>query len=187
MVNPKMVIYDVIMVAYVLIGISIFVPPLLLSFNHYDPNFLGISNSILDFFHKFCHQMASRSIFINDIKMPVCARCASIYVATALGLIYFRLKGFGVKEFKLDWMLMGLLFVPTGLDGVTQMFGWRESTNLLRLIAGFPYGIGFAYIIAWGLPFVYAILGLLHGAITLNRARIMDVLKRMKAMLWPPI
>jgi uncharacterized membrane protein len=187
MVNPKMVIYDVIMVAYVLIGISIFVPPLLLSINNYDPNFLGISNSILDFFHKFCHQLASRSIFFGDIKMPVCARCASIYVATALGLIYFRFKGFGVKEFKLDWVLLGLLFVPTGLDGVSQMLGMRESTNLLRLVAGFPYGIGWAYMIAWGLPFVYATLSLLLGAVTLSKKRVMDDLKRMKAMLWPPI
>ncbi len=36
----------------------------------------------------------------------------------------------------------GLLLVPGGVDGTTQMFGDRESTNTLRAITGFLLGGG---------------------------------------------
>lgn len=48
-----------------------------------------------------------------------------------------------------------VLMVPAAIDGVTQYFGPRESTNTLRLITGFVGGIGLIIflkiIISWGL------------------------------------
>ena len=35
-----------------------------------------------------------------------------------------------------------LCLLPGGIDGTTQMFGNRESTNRLRAITGFLLGIG---------------------------------------------
>lgn len=35
-----------------------------------------------------------------------------------------------------------LLLVPTAIDGTTQMFGDRESTNRLRVLTGAPLGAG---------------------------------------------
>ena len=35
-----------------------------------------------------------------------------------------------------------ILMVPAAIDGVTQYFGSRESTNNLRFITGFVGGIG---------------------------------------------
>ena len=35
-----------------------------------------------------------------------------------------------------------ILMVPVAIDGVTQYFGPRESTNNLRFITGFIGGIG---------------------------------------------
>ena len=38
---------------------------------------------------------------------------------------------------------LGLIFLlPGGVDGLSQMFGTRESTNILRAITGFLLGIG---------------------------------------------
>lgn len=34
------------------------------------------------------------------------------------------------------------LLVPGGIDGTTQMFGGRESTNSLRALTGFLLGVG---------------------------------------------
>jgi uncharacterized membrane protein len=45
-----------------------------------------------------------------------------------------------------------ILMVPAAIDGVTQYFGPRESTNTLRFATGFIGGIGlimFLKIIIW--------------------------------------
>lgn len=183
--NGKMLIYDIVTLIYILIAIAIFVPWALLSASRWDPTFLLISDGIYRFFSLFCHQLPYRSFFYDDIQMPVCARCVSIYIATALGLVFFRLKGFGTKEFRMNWLLIILLFAPTALDGFTQLFGWRESTNLLRVVTGFPYGLGYAYAIAWALPFLYALFELMGYALKRDEANTDDAIKRLKHMAWP--
>jgi uncharacterized membrane protein len=35
-----------------------------------------------------------------------------------------------------------ILMIPVAIDGVTQYFGPRESTNTIRFITGFAGGIG---------------------------------------------
>ncbi|MCD1294461.1 hypothetical protein CUJ83_05535 [Methanocella sp. CWC-04] len=186
MIDLKMLIYDIILASYIIISVLIFVPPVLLSITSSDPGYLSLSDSIHTFFSPLCHQLPWRSIFLNDIKMPVCARCTSIYIATALGLLFFRLKGFGTKEFKMNWILFGLLFVPTGIDGVTQLFGLRESTNELRIIAGFPYGLGYALLMVWALPFIWALLELIWDIVSRKDDKTVNgVVKRLKDMVWP--
>ena len=150
----KKVIFDLIIIAYIIIAISIFVPWVLLSVGPGNQLFLDISDSIGWFYSHLCHQLPFRSFYYDGIQQPVCARDVSIYIATTLGLIFFRLKGFGEKEFKINYVLTVLLFLPTAIDGFTQLFGLRESTNELRLITGFPFGLGYAYLIVWALPFV---------------------------------
>lgn len=181
----KKAIYDAVVVIYILIAISIFVPWILLSIDRNSQLFLGISDFIGWFYSHLCHQLPFRSLYFNDIQMPVCARDLSIYVATALGLAYFRLKGLGDKEFKISYVLVVLLFLPTAIDGLTQLFGWRESTNLLRLITGFPYGVGYAYLIAWALPFVFALAALIGAALTHKDKEIDALAGRIKNMIWP--
>jgi uncharacterized membrane protein len=181
----KKAIFDVIIVAYILIAISIFVPWVLLSVGPDNQLCLDISNFIGWFYSHLCHQLPFRSLFYNGIQMPVCARDVSIYIATALGLVFFRLKGFGDKEFKINYVATVLLFLPTAIDGFTQLFGWRESTNELRLITGFPYGIGYAYLIAWGLPFVFALAMLIGAALTHKDAEADALVVRIKKMVWP--
>lgn len=185
MVNIKMLAFDAIVIAYTAIALAEFVPWVLLSLTGYAPLALGISDTIFRFFSIFCHQLPWRSLFYDDIQMPVCARCASIYAATALGLIFLRLKGFGEKEFKMNWLLFVLLLAPTGIDGLTQLFGWRESTNALRLVTGVPYGLAYAYVLAWAVPFVYALLELIYVALKRDGQRTDAVLARVKDMAWP--
>ncbi len=86
----------------------------------------------------------------------------------------------------MSWLLFALLFIPTALDGFTQLFGWRESTNLLRLATGFPYGLGYAYGIAWALPFIYALLELIGVCLKRDSKAVDAVIKRLMAMVWPP-
>jgi uncharacterized membrane protein len=186
MANLKMLIYDIIMALYVIIAIMAFIPPLLFKIDPLNVQYIYLCDYIHVFFSNFCHQLPWRSIFIEGIKMPVCARCVAIYVATGLGLIFFRIKGFGTKEFKMNWILFAILFLPTGIDGVTQMIGLRESTNDLRLLSGFSYGLGYALAIAWALPLVYALLELIKGILLKkDNDTINGIVKRIKGMFWP--
>ncbi len=78
-----------------------------------------------------------------------------------------------------------LLFLPTAIDGFTQLFGWRESTNELRLITGFPFGIGYAYLIVWALPFVFALAMLIRAALAHKDEETDALVVRIKKMAWP--
>ena len=78
-----------------------------------------------------CHQHASRSFFLHDNQMPVCARCTSIFLfigLTAFFLMFFRVR--------ISFLLIVLLIVPMGLDGTIQLVSSYESTNIIRFITG---------------------------------------------------
>ncbi|MBU2565458.1 MAG: DUF2085 domain-containing protein [Candidatus Thermoplasmatota archaeon] len=84
----------------------------------------------------FCHQKASRSFFLNGNQMPYCSRCTGIFLGLMIGAC---IAVFKFVDFKWQWIVIGLL--PIGMDGIGQMFGFWESTNMLRLITGGLAGI----------------------------------------------
>jgi uncharacterized membrane protein len=86
-----------------------------------------------------CHQQASRSLFFNGNQMPYCSRCTAIWLGIAVGLGFIM-----VFTFELTGVFLGALFVsliPIGIDGVGQLLGFWESTNVIRLLTGLPAGI----------------------------------------------
>ena len=92
-----------------------------------------------------CHQRASRTMFINGNEMPYCSRCLGIFIGLAAGAIFSL---FYILDLKV-WYILGAL-APMGVDGVGQLFGLWESTNIVRLVtgglAGFITGIALGYI-----------------------------------------
>ncbi len=96
-----------------------------------------------------CHQQPERSFFLFDHKMAICARCTAIYTSFwGLGLLYgiWKATPWGrhhrPKPLPIRWL--AVLSMPMFLDGVTQLVGLRESTNLLRTITGALVGVGMA-------------------------------------------
>ena len=81
-----------------------------------------------------CHRLPERSFFIKGHQFPVCARCTGFYISLAI-------------------LVLGGIFLcmPFIVDGFTQYWGFRQSTNLLRLITGLLGTIGivlaFGYIV----------------------------------------
>ena len=73
-------------------------------------------------------------------KSPVCARCTGFYAGLIVYLIFNCLYShpYNLSMFFISMILM----IPVAVDGVTQYFGSRESTNNLRFITGFIGGIG---------------------------------------------
>lgn len=87
-----------------------------------------------------CHRKPERSFFYKGHQFPVCARCTGFYTGLAVYLIASR---FYSHSYDLNMLLISMiLMVPVAIDGLTQYFGPRESTNSIRFITGFIGGVG---------------------------------------------
>jgi uncharacterized membrane protein len=103
-------------------------------------------------FRLLCHGLAERSFELGGAVMPICARCTAIWSGLLFGsltVLPFLRRGWRIR---LDILL--LLVSPLLIDGLTQAFGWRESTNMLRALTGFVAGSSLAW---WALPEVQRI------------------------------
>ncbi len=87
-----------------------------------------------------CHKIPERSFFIKGHQFPVCARCTGFYTGLFAYLIahIFLKHPYDIKMLVISMILM----IPVAIDGMTQYFGPRESTNSLRFITGFIGGVG---------------------------------------------
>lgn len=90
-----------------------------------------------------CHQIASRSYFLNGNQMPFCARDLGLFLGLAVG--------FGVLTFyrhKVYPFIALAGFIPLGIDGGVQLLTDYESTNVLRLTTGIIAGIAASLLLA---------------------------------------
>jgi len=96
-------------------------------------------NGIYSIGDRLCHQKADRSFFINGNQMPFCARCTAIWLGITIGvfiMIFIKI------ELTIKFLLIFLLsLIPLGIDGVCQLFGFWESSNLIRFLTGLFTGI----------------------------------------------
>lgn len=83
-----------------------------------------------------CHRIPSRSFFWNGKQFPVCARCTGIHLG------YLSLFLFLFQLIYIKWWLSIILILPTLIDGLTQAYFNRESTNSIRFLSGFLAGLG---------------------------------------------
>ena len=90
----------------------------------------------------FCHRKPERSFFYRGKQFPVCARCTGFHI----GYLTFPFFMFNVFTLNIWWTIA--LILPTYIDGITQAFLNRESTNLLRVTTGVMAGIGAMSLIA---------------------------------------
>lgn len=117
-----------------------------------------------------CHQISSRTFYLNGNQMPVCSRDVSIFFFITLGLLggmlakrrYYisaGLLGVFPRRFRdyvnrtIGAMWFAVLFVflfvlPVGLDGGIQLLTDYESTNLVRFLTGIPAGFIAGFLIA---------------------------------------
>jgi len=157
--------YKVYMLVMALFTLPIFITPFLAAGGN------SSADGIYWFYGLTCHQQASRSICyfpdsgisdcsdvpahyrayavekegITGYPFPVCARDVGIYFAALLsGILLLLLKKTDVNVVPNPaWFIIAL--IPIGLDGGTQLLGWRESTNLLRLLTGGIAGFAFSF------------------------------------------
>jgi uncharacterized membrane protein len=99
--------------------------------------------------HLICAQIPSHSFYILGHQLGMCARNMGIYTSMFLGGLLFlaskkRLPG-------IPWWIWLLMILPMAYDGLTQMFGLRESTWELRVLTGTLFGLGNMWFV---LPFI---------------------------------
>jgi uncharacterized membrane protein len=88
---------------------------------------------------RLCHQKIERSFLINGNQMPFCARCTAIWLGLVIGLgfmVFYRIE---LNEKFVIALLIGI--IPIGVDGVGQLMGFWESTNIIRVFTGTLIGI----------------------------------------------
>ena len=87
-----------------------------------------------------CHRIPERSFFIKGHQFPVCARCTGFYTGL---IVYLVFNHFFEHDYDINTLIISIiLMIPAAIDGLTQYFGPRESTNTLRFITGFIGGLG---------------------------------------------
>jgi uncharacterized membrane protein len=106
-----------------------------------------------------CHQRPERSFFLWAVQMPVCARCAGIYVGGAVGAIVaaltavrapLLLRRFGAWEMRRDGVagrctsprvVLAVAAAPTVATWVLEWCWSVPTSNLVRALAGLPLGV----------------------------------------------
>jgi len=105
-------------------------------------------------FRVLCHQKPERCFYAFGHQMAVCSRCFAVYASfLTVGLAFGTWRSLTKRRWEeIPLWSLGVLALPLALDGVTQIAGLRESTQVLRTITGTLVGAGIGL-------FVYPFLG----------------------------
>ncbi len=96
-----------------------------------------------------CHQLPSRCIELFGLRLAICSRCFAFFLAMLICSLWYLYSG--IPKLPINIKILMILITPLIVDGTTQFFGLRVSTNTLRIITGLLAGIGAAFSI---LPFL---------------------------------
>lgn len=92
-----------------------------------------------------CHRKEERSFHTEDHQSIVCTRCSSIYIGFLLTFIFLLAYGFYYSRISILYSLF--LLIPISIDGLSQAFEVRESTNYLRIFTGLLLGSSFSLLL----------------------------------------
>ncbi len=96
-----------------------------------------------------CHRIESRSFFLGDRQIPLCARCSGTYLGALVGLLYQLPKGRRTRLPPAKILIpLGLLFLAFAVDGINSYLHFfpgapalYEPNNALRLATGAWLGL----------------------------------------------
>jgi len=96
-------------------------------------------NALYSMGDRLCHQQADRSFFLNGNQMPFCSRCTAIFVGMVIGLAIMIKYRLPLSDRFIFYIIICL--TPVRIDGVGQLIGLWESTNIIRVVTGLPAGL----------------------------------------------
>jgi uncharacterized membrane protein len=101
-----------------------------------------------------CHQLPRRSYQLWSAQMPVCARCAGIYLGAAAAAVVSGVRGLhasgrsrlpGALALRHARVAAALAAVPTAITLIAEWITGTMPPNTVRFAAGLPIGI----VVAW--------------------------------------
>lgn len=91
-----------------------------------------------------CHQLPSRSLFVNGMQLPVCARDTGIYLGIFVSTVFIIFSGRrrsdkppGIHAA----IALCIFMLPMMIDGVCSYLGIYETNNTVRLLTGAFFGL----------------------------------------------
>ncbi|MGN4672196.1 DUF2085 domain-containing protein [Bacillus cereus group sp. MYBK106-1] len=91
-----------------------------------------------------CHRRSDRSFLKLQKYITLCARCTGMLIGILMFPIYFYIT----LSFLFAIILSFSAQIPLLIDGFTQKWKWRSSTNLLRVTTGVLSGNGMGLFIS---------------------------------------
>lgn len=81
-------------------------------------------------------------------QTAICQRDSAIFGSLLAGSVAFgAVRALGWRPRSLPFAWYGLAVLPTVIDGLTQLFGWRESTPAIRTVTGAVLGLASAALV----------------------------------------
>ena len=82
-----------------------------------------------------CHRIPERTVPFLGLEKYLCSRCVGVLIGMVVG-VTLLISGLHIS------LVTALVFsIPIAYDGCTQLLGYRESSNSLRLVTGFLFGL----------------------------------------------
>lgn len=103
--------------------------------------FTALSTPLYHFFSFICHQMPSRSFYVEGEQFGVCSRCSGVYFGLLAGFAIYPLWRTITEIEPLPRFWLFLALIPISIDWSLTVFGIWENTHLSRLITGLILGV----------------------------------------------
>ncbi|NPV86106.1 MAG: DUF2085 domain-containing protein [Anaerolineae bacterium] len=125
----------------------------LLTWLYYTPpGLLGKADAIG---YAVCHRISTRSFFLDERQLPLCARCSGMHLGALLGMLYqLRMGKSGAMPPRKIAILLAIFLLAFAIDGTNSYLhlfpnapSLYEPNNILRLTTGTLLGIGIAAVL----------------------------------------
>lgn len=104
-----------------------------------------------------CHQRSDRSFFAYGFQFPLCARCTGILIGQVAALLLLPI--YWGADMRRLLIFAAVCTAIMGVDGVGQLVGKWESTNVRRVVTGFLCGVGLTAVVVRAIIWITCIVG----------------------------
>lgn len=105
----------------------------------------AVSTTVYAVSSRICHQIPERSFRLSGHQMPVCARCAGLYVTGALGALLGWVLVSRLEPRRRQLLLVAAA-APTAITWTLEFAGLMTFSNSARAWAALPLGLAAGWV-----------------------------------------